>query len=324
MDIRREEYEHINFFARFLYDEEQNIFVIVLSGPLDKEPILKIKKRLEQLISPHQYNFIVDISQTTYISSTGLGFLIYIMKQKKDYTFISYPATEILQPIKLLEMDEFFNFYYNLKELQMRTEIPDKIMQVIEDETTSINTKKYDERWKNMLKNYYTTNEETEQAIIGMLPFIDMAENNKTIAVPSEDIYSCVLYHYLHRVLREIAKIREDEIDDVLVELVAKELMVNSVKHGYEYRNDGMVEANYYIDGKKLMIYVIDYGKGFPPKKISKTHLPHSGLELLAKLFDKLEVGSAPRKDVNCAVLGKGTTVRLTKNLKPKRANKDL
>ncbi len=317
MAIKRDILEFANFYVRFLYDDKLQIFIIIFCGSLDKEPILEFREKIKDNLLTKQFNFIVDLNHVTYISSAGLGFLMYLSKYKKNFIFLSYPPETIQKPFKLLEMDEFFQFYSNPEELKMRVNIPDNIIQVINDET-AILTIQYDRRWLNILRRHYLTYEEVMKEIERMKPYIRQADHADSITLPSEDKYVCVLYKFLDRIFNKIAKISREEIDDALVELIAKELMANAVTHGYDNRKEGVVEVNFKIDNEKLEINMIDYGKGIFTSKPSHDLFPSAGLKLLRKIFDDVDISKAPKKRVQGLVLGKGTMVKMTKYLKPK------
>jgi anti-anti-sigma factor len=324
LDITREELEFSNFFARLLYDKTSHIFILILSGSMDKTPMMKVQEHVSSIISDEKFDFIVDISHATYVSSTGLGFLMYLLKKRKDIIFISCPPEIILKPFKLLEMDELFQFYYNPEELKMRASIPDDIIQIIKDETFRIEDYPYKKRWLNILSEFFNTEEELKKEILKMTPYIKRANNHNTITLPSEEKYAFIVYSFLHRVFFEVAKINQEEIDEILIELIAKELMTNAVKHGYDYNKDGVVEVNYEINDERLLLHFIDFGKGFSPSKDSDDHFPSTGLHLLQKIFDKIDIENAPKKDIDGLVLGKGTMVKMVKYIKPIHERKSI
>ncbi len=315
MALKKESLEFINFHTRYYYDRAQNIFIFILSGSLDKEPILELKNRIHDLITTRNYNFIVDLSHVTYISSTGLGFLMYLMKYRNDFIFLSSPSEMIFKAFKLLDTDDLFMFYFNPDELKKRASISDEIINLIKEETQAIRDINYKKRWVKILRENFPTYYEAMKEVEKLTPFIQQAEQLEAISLPTQGKYICVLYKFLDRILFRVAKLNREEIDDVIVELIAKELMTNSIKHGYDNKPDGIVEANYSLDKEKLVFNVIDYGKGFFPQKASHDLIPPAGLELLRKIFDKVDINEAPKKSVEGRVLGKGTMVTLTKNL---------
>ena len=315
--MKRDSFEFPAFYCRHLVDEENGIMVIIFSGSLDKEPVLRLKSHIQDMVLNRQFNFIVDLTYVNYISSTGLGFLMYLSKYRKQYVFLSFPPEEIQKPFKLLEMEEYFQFYSNPDELKARAQAPTEVILAIKDETAIIDVH-YKMRWMNILRGYVSSHEEEMQEIDRMRPYLHDADTADSIQLPSEEKYACVLYKYIDRIFRQVAHIPAEEIDEALVELIAKELITNAIKHGYENRKDGIIEAHYDIDNEKLVFYLTDYGKGFSSPQPRHDLFPSAGLKLLDKLFDEVAIRRAPKKRVPGVVLGRGTQVSMKKYLKPR------
>lgn len=316
MTIRREEYEFGNLFSRFLFDDETDICAIILSGSLDTNSILSLQKEIEQMITTGEYNFIVDLSLATSISSKGLGFLIYLAKHRKNFIVLSYPPDSILKPFQLLDMKDLFKYYHNIDELKTTVAVPERLILPIQQEKVLIREVKYRQKWKKILRDYLTTEEEKEE-IEKMMSYIEQADNSNSILLPSEEKYACILYRFLNRIFSEAENIDRKEVDDTIAELIAKELMTNAVKHGYDYRKDGIIEANFKLSKDKIEINVIDYGKGFSSEIPSTIPPLSTGLQLLNKIFDEVKISEAPEKGVDGSILGKGTMVSMVKNLNP-------
>lgn len=317
MTIRREEYEFGNLFSRFLFDEETNICAIILSGSLDTHSILSLQNEIKQMITTGEYNFIVDLSHATSISSKGLGFLIYLAKHRKNFIFLSYPPESILKPFQLLDMKDLFKYYHSIDELKDMAMIPERLILPIQQEKVLIREVTYKKKWKKILRDYLTTEEEKEE-IEKMAPYIEQADNSDSIVLPSEEKYSCVLYRFLNRIFSEVENIDREQVDDTIIELAAKELVTNAVKHGYDYRKDGVIEVNFNSTEDKIEINFIDYGKGFSPEIPSTIPPLSTGLQLLNKIFDEVKISEAPEKEVDGAILGKGSMVTMVKNLNPR------
>jgi anti-anti-sigma factor len=319
--MKRDSIEFPAFYCRYLIDAENRIIVIIFSGSLDKEPVLRVKQHIQDLVTKKQYNFIVDLTYVSYISSTGLGFLMYLSKYKEQYAFLSFPPEEIQKPFKLLELDEYFQFYSNPDELKTRAQVPPQIVRALKDETAIVDVH-YKMRWMNILRGYVSSHEELMKEIDRMRPYLHDAENEQSLSLPSEEKFVCVLYRFLDRIFRQEAHISSEEIDEALVELIAKELITNAVKHGYANRKDGIIEAHYAIDDEKLHFTLTDFGKGFSSPEPRHDLFPSAGLKLLDKLFDEVVIRRAPKKKVPGIVLGKGTQVSMTKYLKPRHLRK--
>jgi anti-sigma regulatory factor (Ser/Thr protein kinase) len=237
------------------------------------------------------------------------------MKYRNDFIFLSSPPEVIFKAFKLLDTEDLFMFYFTPDELKKRAGITDDAINLIKEESRAIKDITYKKRWVKILREHFPTYYEAMKEVEKLTPFIQQAEHLQSISLPSQGKYICVLYKFLDRILFRVAKLNREEVDDVIVELIAKELMTNAIKHGYDNKPDGIVEANYSLENDTLIFNVIDYGKGFFPQKPSHDLIPPAGLELLRKIFDKVDINEAPKKSVDGLVLGKGTMVTLTKKL---------
>ncbi len=318
MNMREEKLEYTNLTAEFLFFDEEEICVLVLFGSMDTEPILELQNEIEKKDIVRQYDFIVDINSVQYLSSTGLGFLLYLMKIRKNVLFISYPPDAVMRSIALLNLDEVFMFYRTYEELRNNAAIPDIIVQILQKRLESSRRAEYRKRWVKILRDYLA-HMEVVQEIQKMGPYIKQAEYENSITVPSEEKYACILYKFFDRIFSKIVHITANDMDDWTIELIAKELMTNAVKHGYNYRKNGVVEANYILNNGMIEINVIDYGKGFSPSSNENSTLPSAGLKLLRKIFDEIIIAEAPKKEVKGLVLGNGTMVTLKKHIGKKK-----
>ncbi|MDI6605371.1 MAG: anti-sigma F factor [Thermoanaerobacteraceae bacterium] len=107
-----------------------------------------------------------------------------------------------------------------------------------------------------------------------------------------------------------------EEIADI--KTAVSEAVTNSILHGYENKTGDIILKSE-IDGNKIYIEVIDYGKGIDdikkamePLYTSKPDEDRSGMgfTVMQTFMDELEVESTP---------GKGTTVRMIKYINTHR-----
>jgi anti-sigma regulatory factor (Ser/Thr protein kinase)/anti-anti-sigma regulatory factor len=281
---------------------------------MDTESILNLKERSEEVVRKREYDYVVDLSHVMYIGSTGLGYLAFLAKYRKNFLFLSVPPEEIRKPFKLLEMEDIFKFYKKPGDLLNEELVPESVVPLLVEEIAQIRDIQYHKRWVKILRDYLS-HDEVIKEIKRLTPYIKEANESQKIFLPSEVKYTCILYKFLDRAFNDIAKIDRNKIDYATLELIAKELMTNAVRHGYEYRKDGVVQVKYETGKDRIEIKFIDYGKGFIERK-KVQELPRTGLELLKKLFDEVTVSEAPRERVKGKVLGKGTMVKMVKKLK--------
>lgn len=308
--IKKEEHQIVNLNCRIAFDDDARICAIILKGSMDTEPIIQLQGIIKERAIPFQYNYVVDLNGVTFIGSTGLGFLMTIVKIKRDYVFVSYPDETISKPFRLLGVNFLFRYYLNFDDLKKEDTISNAIIEFLQKEVGKVKEIKHHERWVKILTDYLTA-EPLWEEIQGMDQFVHQAKYLDAITMKSETKFACILYEFLMRILNEVPDIDKTDINQDTVELIAKELISNAVIHGYDSIKDGMIEAEYKVDPEKLVINIIDYGKGFeqPPEKITDT----LGLQLVKKVFDVVEFSDAPSKPIEGQSLGKGTTVRLIK-----------
>jgi anti-anti-sigma factor len=118
--MKREEFEYTNLAVRLLFDEDAGICIVIFRGSMDAEAVLDLKGKTKAIITQRKYNYIVDVSHVTYMSSTGLGFLTFLAKYRRDFFYLSMPHEEIRKPFDLLEMEDIFKFYHDPIELERK------------------------------------------------------------------------------------------------------------------------------------------------------------------------------------------------------------
>jgi stage II sporulation protein AB (anti-sigma F factor) len=317
MKIRREDFEYLNLYAHFLFDENKNICAIILNGSMDTQGILKLQKWIKEMLPIRKYDLVLDLTHVMYISSSGLGFLIYLQEYKKELCLLSHPPDSILKTFRLLNLESMFTYYESVDELKNLLKASEDIIVSMRQELSAIRDTQYTMHWVKILRDYLAHEEMVKQMEL-MSPYILQADHSESITIPSEEKYACILFKFIEKVFRKEAGIANEEIDDVTLELIAKELMTNAVMHGYDSNKEGVVEANFNINGEKFEIDVIDYGKGYDESSRKDDVLPSAGLKLIKEIFDTVKIENAPKKKVPGLVRGKGTKVTMVKALAKK------
>lgn len=315
MKIKREDFEYLNLYAHFLFDEEKGVCAIILNGSMDTQGILKLQKKIKEMLPIRKYDLIIDLTHVMYISSSGLGFLIYLQEYKREFCYLSHPPDSIMKTFKLLNLESMFTYFESVDELKQTLEASDDIIVAMRQELSSIRDTQYTMHWVKILRDYLAHEEMVKQMEL-MSPFILQADHSDSISLPSEEKYACILFKFIEKVFRKEAKIPNEEVDDVTLELIAKELMTNAVMHGYDNRKEGVVEAKYTVEKDKFEIEIIDYGRGFGEIEGKESDIPSAGLKLIREIFDTVDIQNAPKKKVAGLVLGEGTMVTMVKFLK--------
>lgn len=295
--------------------EKTGTCAILLSGSLDTHVVPQLHEKMKAITAGRRYNFIVDLDGLTYISSAGLGFLMYLYKIKQDSIYLSHPRPAILKPFNLLDIRSLFNYYQAVDDLHKKAGMPEVAVKSIREEKNSLRVMQPRKRGLEILAEYLDQENDLLE-IRRMTPYIHEAEHKEKFTLPAEEKYAGVLYVFLDRIFGGEGGYDWKTINEDTVELVARELMANAVKHGYGYQKGGMVEVGYKADQTKLTISFTDHGRGYMPDSERDNEIPPAGLALLKKIFDKITISEAPQIKAEGLVLGPGTTVRMVKYYK--------
>ena len=164
------------------------------------------------------------------------------------------------------------------------------------------------ERWIKILLSYVPRDKALPE-VREMTAYILKIEREDKISLPSDLKYTAALYKFLERVIYKIAKIPNTVIDEATLEFVAKEIMTNALRHGYRYQKGGVVDVEYELVGRELIIRITDYGYGISQGATSKGH----GIPMLRKVFDAVYLRPAPDRPHKGIKLGKGAQLTLIK-----------
>jgi stage II sporulation protein AB (anti-sigma F factor) len=312
--MKRENYEYRNLNVVVFFDDESDNCAMVMFGSMDTDAVIEFRTQIRDKLLLRRYNYMIDLSQTTYLSSTALGLLMFLAAHKKNAIYVMQPPKTIATPLKILGIHPMFKYFENYDGLLSTAVFPAEFVNTVKNIFDSKEEIVYKDRWLKILHDFLT-NEQILDELNIMMPFIKQAENNKKITIPSDKKYTCVAYHFLEYIFRKVAQFDENEVDDYTIELIVKELIQNSVVHGYDNQKTGVIEIQYTVDPTRVTIEFIDYGKGITES--SENPFPPAGLDLLRKIFDDLKISDAPKNQVDGLVLGKGTRVTLVKSLIP-------
>lgn len=312
--MKKETYEYRNLNVVVFIDDDNDACAMVMFGSMDTDAVIEFRTQIRDKLLLRRYDYIVDLSQVSYLSSTALGLLMFLAAHKKNAIYVMQPPKSIATPLKILGIHPMFKYFDNYDTILTTATFPAAFINNVKNLFASTEEIVYKDRWLKILHDYLT-NEQILEELNNMMPYIKQAEKSKKITIPSDKKYTCIAYHFLEYIFRKIAQFDANEIDDYTIELVVKELIQNSVVHGYDNQREGVIEIQYTTDPTRLIIEFIDYGKGITDKK--QEPFPPAGLDLLRKIFDELKISDAPQNKVDGLVLGKGTKVTLIKSLLP-------
>lgn len=305
-----------SFTGKVLVFDSLDTCAILLSGSMEPHLASQLREKVNAATVGKKYNYVVDIDGLTYISSSGLGFLMYLTKNRRDFVYLSKPGPAVSRPFDLLGIRHLFLYFKSLEELEKQPGIPAGILSPLWMEKKVLAASLHQKQWVKILKDHLASRELTRE-IQAMSSYLEAADRQDVLVLPADEKYASVLYRFLDRAFGLAAERGGEPVDAATIEIVAKELMANAVKHGYGYQTGGVVEAGFNMDQARLEITFTDHGRGYSPSPAGDDDLPPAGLELLRNLFDEMSVGEAPQKLAEGLVLGRGTTVRMVKRLGP-------
>lgn len=93
------------------YVELDNIWKILLSGDVDISSSIQLKEDLNLILDEKELSIDLDMSNLSYIDSTGLGVLIGVLKRVKkneNNIFVSNVKSNISKLLRITGLDKIF------------------------------------------------------------------------------------------------------------------------------------------------------------------------------------------------------------------------
>ena len=94
---------------------EKGCRVFILDGRLSAEDAHKLKKLFEETRSQGG-PVVVDMSNLEYIDSSGLGALVYILRNSPQGVRLCYVPSKVLDVLELAKLERFFSIYLSREE----------------------------------------------------------------------------------------------------------------------------------------------------------------------------------------------------------------
>lgn len=103
-------------------EQINNCALIHHQGDLTLEVIDQLKEELDSFITGQNCTcLIMDLSQTPFIDSSGIGFLVHLNNRKKSDNlkfFLFAPTEQILKTLKLVRLLSFFEILNDVEEIE--------------------------------------------------------------------------------------------------------------------------------------------------------------------------------------------------------------
>ncbi|UCD83335.1 MAG: hypothetical protein JSU92_08390 [Deltaproteobacteria bacterium] len=328
---------------------EKDLCLVLLGGTADTNQAGELHDIIEKgyLTGKKAFNYIIDLEKLRYVSSTGIGILIGMRNDAKEFVAIASASERMKKNLSthgLIQIGpdvSYIQEYDSLKDA-LKAKGASTIFTDI-----SINLKmglvegiEYDHREQTILKAYLprASKEEVYKELKKMAGYekeiyVDEKNVSDEINVPSERKYAVVIFRFLKEAFKRANLYGENKFDDDYLEITAKELTENAVMWGYKGRRDGVINCRYSLDNERLVIHYTDWGAGYSPSSIETLkdligfRTAGEGLNRLQGLFDDpiRPLGPAPEmsnktndfiaKNLKGFTPGKGTRVTLVKYL---------
>ncbi|MDI6733291.1 MAG: STAS domain-containing protein [Planctomycetota bacterium] len=98
---------------------DEHIYLIALKGVLDNQTAGILSETFYNFFSQNIWNFVVDLSELTYLGSAGVGLFISLLdtleEHKGNIVFI-HPQENVNEVFKLFKLATFFSITANLEE----------------------------------------------------------------------------------------------------------------------------------------------------------------------------------------------------------------
>lgn len=225
-----------------------------------------------------KYNFIVDLSKVRYLSSTALGMISQLAKIKKKELIICGADSGCSKGLSSVGVfaDEEERVSYTaeisavLEERNFSVELKERVVGAID---SLQEPHQPDLREAAIVASYLKNTDDKAVAaeMHNMERYIKEAFNSERLLIPAKNVYSVCSFIYLRRLLRAIGRYSKEPTqyyyDEDTVEILAKELTENAVRWAYR-SGDGVIELNYSVNDKYLVVFFSDYGSGYREKKI--------------------------------------------------------
>lgn len=307
-----------NFSGKILVFDAHNLCALMLSGSLESHLAASLRERLNTATIGKKYNYVVDWEGLTYISSSGLGLLMYLVKNRREFVCLSRPGPAVLKPFDLLGIQHLFRYFQTIEDLERMPGIPPAILSPLWMEKKVLAASLQQKQWVKILKEHLASRELTRE-IQSLSPYLEAAERQDFITLPADEKYASVLYKFLDRAFERAVERGADPVDAAIIEIVARELMHNAVSHGYGFQTGGLVEVGFVLEEDAMLLTFADHGRGYAPTSPADDSLPPAGLELIKKIFDQVSITQPPQQLAEGLVLGPGTMVRMVKRLGSKK-----
>jgi len=103
-------------------DTRGHVCIIRFSGELTLEVVDKLKQEMQDYLQNPDYSaLVIDLSQTVFLDSSGIGFLVHLNNRKKSYNkefYLLKPSPQVKKTLSLVKLLNHFNVLEDDQALQ--------------------------------------------------------------------------------------------------------------------------------------------------------------------------------------------------------------
>jgi len=109
-------------------EKQAHVCIIRFAGELTLEVVDKLKQEIQQhLQDPEASVLVIDLSQTVFLDSSGIGFLVHLNNRKKSFSkelYLLKPSPQVKKTLSLVKLLNHFNVIDDESGLQALLDSP--------------------------------------------------------------------------------------------------------------------------------------------------------------------------------------------------------
>ncbi|MDQ7032668.1 MAG: STAS domain-containing protein [Desulfonauticus sp.] len=97
---------------KLLVEKNNEVYLVKIVGELEIDSVEKLKPKLEAVIESDRNILAIDLSEITFMDSTGIGFLVALnnkLKRKGKKLVLVKPSVQVIKTLKLINIYHFFD-----------------------------------------------------------------------------------------------------------------------------------------------------------------------------------------------------------------------
>lgn len=290
------------------------LYVLTLGGRAETQDSGVLQEFLHQQVLERdpRWNFLVNVANLDYLSSTALRIFVDLDMYKAEALHVAGGKEKLLRSLETVglaaDRQRGIALHVDVKAALESLGLPPEVFQLCATDELRVGRDP-----RGFAKEVDLLKWSSRERVLGLhlakdlfrldRLFTDHFEKAPVLVVPTETRYGVLIFKFLKRILAEAGlyrEIRKDPrfLDEDDLEVLTKELLENAIDHGYRGRGHGLVavEARHLEDRFELAFS--DFGEGYNPgflrRMVGRGGL---GLTRLQRMF-ALGGGKNPRRNL--------------------------